>query len=64
MQLCGTLKMDYLSNVTAANKAISLVLSPSSHQSVGLDAEIPADSTVIHQERYISSRSVMIPEEY
>lgn len=51
MQLCGTLKMDSLSNVTAANKAISLVLSPSSHQSVGLDAEIPADSTVIHQER-------------
>ncbi len=43
--------MDYLSDVTAENKAISLVLSPSSHQSVGLDVEIPADSTAIHQQR-------------
>lgn len=64
MQLCATLKMEYLRNTTAAHKVISLVLSSSSHQSVSLDVEIPADWIAIHQERYISSRSVMIPEEY
>ena len=64
MQLCATPKMEYLSNMTAANKAISLGLAPFSHRSVVLRVDIPADWTPIHQQRYISSRSVMIPEEY
>lgn len=52
MQLCPTLTKDYSSNVTPANKTIiRFVLFQFPHQSFGLNVKIPADSTVIHQDR-------------